>query len=127
MKKKIRRPRQDTPTPEALPTPPLQAMGGKEERVSSVGQARADAERSEQEGEARFDLAPGPGANELLHGKRQPAARESKTRLRRKQVSPNPRGGPIGLEPEDKQEAPPPRPKRRLSQELPFEHGESEG
>src|SRR5205814_2797950 len=62
MKKTHRRqPREISTQPEAAPTPPLQAMGGKEERVSSVGRARVEAERSEREGEARFDLAPGPG------------------------------------------------------------------
>jgi len=107
------------------PTPPLQAMGGKEERVSSVGQARAEAERSEEQGEARFDLAPGPGADELLHGHRRPASQESKTKLRRRKVSPEPRGGPVGPEPEDVSETPRKRAKRRPDDRLPFEHGES--
>jgi hypothetical protein len=126
MKKSHRRkPRPEEPT-EQMPTPPIQAMGGKEERVSIVGQARAEAERSEEEGEVRFDLAPGPGTDELLHGHRRPAARESKTKLRRRKVSPEPRGGPAGLEPEDVQEKPPRRSKRRPTEQLPFEHGESE-
>jgi hypothetical protein len=125
--KKTHRRNPGTTKPEAPSPLTLQAMGGKEERVSSVGQARADAERSEQEGEARFDLAPGPDTNELLHGQRRPAARESKTRLRRRQISPQPRGGPSGLEPEDVEATPRPTAKRRPAEPLPFEHGESEG
>jgi hypothetical protein len=92
-----------------------------------VGRARADAERSERLGEALYDLAPGPDTNELLHGHRQPAAKESKTKLRRKKVSPQPRGGPVGPEPEDVTEAPKPGGKRRPAEPLPFEHDESEG
>src|ERR1043165_7590587 len=88
------------------PSPPLQAMGGKEERVSIVGRARAEAERSEELGEARFDLAPGPGSDELLHGHRRPASQESKTKLRRRKVSEEPRGGPVGPEPEDVKQRP---------------------
>ena len=108
-------------------TPKLQAMGGKEERVSRVGQARADAERSEREGEALYDLAPGPDTNELLHGQRRPAAKASKTKLREPRVRPQPRGGPVGPEPEDVQEAPKRTAKRRPAEQLPFEHDESEG
>jgi hypothetical protein len=127
MKKPRRRKSKAAESPEGMPTPPIQAMGGKEERVSIVGQARAEAERSEEEGEVRFDLAPGPGTDELLHGHRRPAARESKTKLRRRKVSPQPRGGPVGPEPEDVQEKPAGRSKRRPAEPLPFEHGESEG
>jgi len=118
-------PHRRKPPADGMPTPPLQAMGGKEERVSSVGQARAEAERSEAKGEVRFDLAPGPGTDELLHGHRRPATRESKTKLLRRKVSPAPRGGPEGLEPEDKEETPRRAPKRRPTEQLPFEHGES--
>jgi hypothetical protein len=100
-------------------------MGGKEERVSSVGRARVEAERSEEQGEARFDIAPGPGADELLHGHRRPASRENKTKLRRRKVSSEPRGGPVGPEPEDVKEAPRRRSKRRPEEPLPFEHGEA--
>jgi hypothetical protein len=102
-------------------------MGGKEERVSRVGLARAEAERSERQGEALYDLAPGPDTNELLHGHRQPASRESKTKLRERRVSPQPRGGPIGPEPEDVEEAPKGRARRRPAEPLPFEHDEAEG
>src|SRR5690242_17078419 len=86
--------------PEGAPTPPLQAMGGKEERVSRVGQARAEAERHEKEGEVSFEIAPGPDSDELLHGRRRPRPRVQ-DRLPLKKVSPRPRGGPVGLEPED--------------------------
>ena len=122
--KKSRRQTSGTTEPETGPTPPLQAMGGKEERVSNVGRARADAERDERHGEQRFDLAPGPDTHELLHGHRRPAVRESKTKLLRRKISPSPRGGPEGLEPEDKAERPPAR--RRPNEQLPFEHGETE-
>ena len=44
-------------------------MGGKEERTSEVGRARARVERREAAGEARFDIDPGPTADELLHGR----------------------------------------------------------
>ncbi len=101
-------------------------MGGKEERVSRVGQARAEAERSERQGEALFDVTPGPDTNELLHGHRRPAAKESKTKLRERKVSPQPRGGPVGPEPEDVQEAPK-RGKRRPAEPLPFEHDDFGG
>jgi len=102
-------------------------MGGKEERVSRVGQARADAERSEREGEVLYDIVPGPDTNELLHGQRRPAAKERKTKLRQRKVSPQPRGGPIGPEPEDVEEIPLRRAKRRPAEQLPFEHDESGG
>jgi hypothetical protein len=124
--KKPRRRQSETAGSESEESQHLQAMGGKEERVSRVGQARADAERSEREGEALFDLAPGPDTNELLHGQRRPAAKESKTKLRQRKVSPQPRGGPVGPEPEDVQEAPK-RAKRRPTEPLPFEHDESGG
>ncbi|HVE38822.1 MAG TPA: hypothetical protein VNM14_02970 [Planctomycetota bacterium] len=120
--KKPRRRQSETAEPEGH----LQAMGGKEERVSRVGQARADAERIEQQGEALFDITPGPDTNELLHGQRRPATKESKTKLRQRKVSPQPRGGPVGPEPEDVAEAPK-RAKRRPTEPLPFEHDDSEG
>src|SRR5262245_61807468 len=44
--------------------PGVQSMGGKEERVSDVGRARAEVERLESEGEERFDIVPGPSAQE---------------------------------------------------------------
>jgi hypothetical protein len=124
--KKSRRRRSGTPEPDSPGSPHLQAMGGKEERVSRVGQARADAERSEEQGEALYDIVPGPDTNELLHGQRRPATKESKTKLRERKVSPQPRGGPVGPEPEDVEEAPK-RAKRRPSEQLPFEHDESGG
>jgi hypothetical protein len=125
--KKSHRQSSEKSTPDPSPASSLQAMGGKEERVSRVGQARADAERSEREGEALYDLAPGPDTNELLHGQRRPAARESKTKLRRQKVSPQPRGGPAGPEPEDVEEAPARRVPSRSAEQLPFEHDDSEG
>lgn len=111
------------PQPREMPTPPIQAMGGKEERVSSVGRARAEAEKSEAQGDVRFDLAPGPGTDELLHGRRRPASSESPTKLRRRKVSPEPRGGPVGPEPEIVQPARRRKP-RRPPESLPFEHDE---
>ena len=72
----------------------LQSMGGNEERTSQVGRARARVERREAQGESRFDIAPGPSADELLHGRgRRPAPRRA--------VSARRRGRPRGLEPED--------------------------
>lgn len=82
--------------------PSLQRMGGKEERVSLVGRARSEAERSEEKGEARFDIAPGPRPEDLVHGTRLRSMPPQKERLPDKPVSPEPRGGPEGLEPEDK-------------------------
>lgn len=80
----------------------LQRMGGKEERTSLVGKARAEVERSEEAGEARFDIAPGPLPGESVQhpGRRETPSEED--RLPNKPVSPEPRGGPDGLEPEDK-------------------------
>lgn len=79
----------------------LQSMGGKEERTSEVGRARARVERRESRGEARFDIDPGPSAAELLHvrGRRPAPHDEDKPR---RSVSARRRGGPRGLEPEDK-------------------------
>ena len=75
----------------------LQRMGGKEERVSQVGRARARVETKEARGEERLDLAPGPGTDELLRGpKGRRRARPGK------RVSRKPRAGPSRLEPEDK-------------------------
>ena len=48
------------------PSPPLQKMGGKEERVSKVGAARARVEKQEERGVPRFDEAPGPSTDQLL-------------------------------------------------------------
>lgn len=101
----------------------LQRMGGKEERTSRVGQARADVERSELKGEPRFDIASGPGPSELLRNHGRP---KDPTRIPRRRVSKKPRGGPEGPEPEDVK-----RPARRrpgpLSREtLPFEHDDLE-
>ena len=126
MKKSHRR-SSERATPDPAAASSLQAMGGKEERVSRVGQARADAERSEREGESLYDLAPGPDTNELLHGQRRPAARESKTKLRRLKVSPQPRGGPAGPEPEDVEEVPARRASSRGTEQLPFEHDDAQG
>ena len=80
----------------------LQRMGGKEERTSLVGRARAEVERSEKKGDARFDIAPGPEAEELQEGNGRRAVPPDEERLPAKQVSPKPRGGPEGLEPEDR-------------------------
>jgi hypothetical protein len=79
------------------PTPPLQRMGGKEERVSDVGRARARVERREEKGERRFDVAPGPTQEELLKGDPGPA-----TAVPLKKVSRLPRAGPGEIEPETK-------------------------
>jgi len=75
----------------------LQRMGGKEERVSRVGKARADVETREERGEGRFDVAPGPGTGELLQGPK--GSRRARPGRR---VSRKPRAGPSRLEPEDK-------------------------
>jgi hypothetical protein len=75
----------------------LQRMGGKEERVSRVGKARADVETREARGEERFDVAPGPRTGELLQGSK--GSRRSRPV---KRVSRKPRAGPSRLEPEDK-------------------------
>jgi hypothetical protein len=103
-------------------------MGGKEERISSVGRARAEAERSEEKGEVRFDIAPGPDSSELLQGSRR-SPTGKKSRPTRKQVSPEPRGGPVGPEPEDVQEVSGRKARRRnvgrrSEEQLPFEHDE---
>ena len=106
----------------------LQAMGGKEERTSEVGRARAEAERAEMEGEVRYDIAPGPGPGELLHAKRRRSAPGDEGRLPQKQVSPRPRGGPSGLEPEDVRVVSSRRkPRRRTPERLRFEHDDTEG
>src|SRR5687768_15983718 len=81
--------------------PPLQKMGGKEERVSTVGAARARVERAEERGEARFDEAPGPSAERLL----QPDKGRRKARPHQR-VSRKRRAGPSELEPDIK--LPPP-------------------
>jgi hypothetical protein len=79
----------------------LQSMGGKEERTSEVGRARARVERREAQGEARFDIDPGPSTEELLHGRgRRPGPHDDDKP--RRSVSARRRGGPRGLEPEDK-------------------------
>lgn len=75
----------------------LQKMGGKEERVSKVGRARRRAETQESRGAKRFDLAPGPGTDELLEG----AKGSRKARPNRK-VSRKPRAKPGQMEAEDK-------------------------
>jgi hypothetical protein len=85
----------------------LQKRGGTEERVSRVGRARARAERRE----ARYDPAPGPGSEELLLGPKGPR------KPRRKRVSRIRRGGPAGLEPEDKAST---RRRRRHQASLPW-------
>lgn len=82
--------------------PALQRMGGKEERISLVGKARAEVERSEEEGEIRFDIAPGPRTEELGQGPGPRSIPPQKERLPDKPVSLEPRGGTEGLEPEDK-------------------------
>ena len=103
-------------------------MGGKEERTSEVGRARAEAERREMEGEVRYDIAPGPGPGELLHSKRRRSAPGDEGRLPQKQVSPRPRGGPSGLEPEDVRIVSSRRkPRRRTHERLRFEHDDLEG
>ena len=79
------------------PAPPLQRMGGKEERVSEVGRARARVERREAKGERRFDVAPGPTQEELLTGDPGPP-----TAVPRTKVSRTPRAGPGEIEPETK-------------------------
>ena len=79
----------------------VQRMGGKEERTSRVGRVRAVVERREAEGEPRFDFAPGPSTDELLHGSGRRPAPGDADRPRRS-VSAKRRGGPRGLEPEDK-------------------------
>ena len=110
------------------PAGTLQAMGGKEERTSEVGRARAEAERREMEGEVRYDIAPGPGPGELLHSRRRRSTPGDEGRLPQKQVSPRPRGGPSGLEPEDVRIVPARRkPRRRAQERLRFEHDDSEG
>jgi hypothetical protein len=75
----------------------LQRMGGKEERVSRVGRARANVETREARGEERFDVAPGPGTGELLEGSKGPRSARPRKRVSRKA-----RAGPSRLEPEDK-------------------------
>ena len=79
------------------PTPPLQRMGGKEERVSEVGRARARVERQEKQGERRFDAAPGPTQEELLKGDPGPP-----TAVPGRKVSRKPRAAPEQLEAETK-------------------------
>jgi hypothetical protein len=75
----------------------FQRMGGKEERVSSVGKARAAVETREARGEPRFDVAPGPETGELLQGSKGPRRARPGKRVSRKE-----RAGPSRLEPEDK-------------------------
>jgi len=79
----------------------LQRMGGKEERTSEVGRARARVERREAAGEPRFDIDPGPSTDQLLHGRGRRHRAHDEDQPRRR-VSPRRRGGPQGLEPEDK-------------------------
>jgi hypothetical protein len=79
-------------------------MGGKEERISDVGRARAEVERREREGEPRFDIVPGPSPQEILNtdrGPELPLGRDAQEARRAGRVE---RGGPSGLEPEDKRE-----------------------
>jgi hypothetical protein len=72
-------------------------MGGKEERVSEVGRARAREEAEEARGVEHFDIVPGPRSDELLRG---PKGRRTARPVRK--VSRKPRAGPTRLEPEDK-------------------------
>lgn len=75
----------------------LQKMGGKEERVSSVGRERQRVEEREARGEARFDIDPGPGSEDLLLGpKGVRSARPGR------KVSRKPRAEPGRIEPEDR-------------------------
>src|SRR3982751_6087754 len=86
-----------TPKRAKRSTGQIQRMGGKEERVSQVGKARARVEAEEAHGAARFALAPGPKTDELRRapkGGRVPGPGRPGSR--------KPRAGPEGLEPEDK-------------------------
>ena len=81
--------------------PPLRQMGGKEERISKVGAARARVERAEERGGTRFDEAPGPSAARLLQPAKGKRAAKPNQRVSRKR-----RAGPSELEPDIK--LPPP-------------------
>ena len=82
--------------------PGVQSMGGKEERVSDVGRARAEVERREREGEERFDIVPGPSSQEILNTDRGPELPLGRTGQDARNAGRIERGGPSGLEPEDK-------------------------
>jgi hypothetical protein len=74
-------------------------MGGKEERISEVGSARARVEKKEARGETRFDEAPGPSSDQLLRGSKGPRKAKPHRRVSRKR-----RARPSELEPEIKPE-----------------------
>jgi hypothetical protein len=94
MASKKRRSSKATP---ARSTPSLQKMGGKEERVSEVGSARARVERKEAQGAPRFDDAPGPSSDRLLQDSKGRRTAKPNQRVSRKS-----RAGPAELEAEDK-------------------------